>query len=559
MTTIGNLLANLPIVRDPKGSLDQSGSLDDSTTSSGRKGGTFATFLSDLSQSTKSVGIGAFAVNAGDTVPENPKTPAAGGSQTSHPQEALEKADNPADFTTSLLGRLGGGAKSTIQPNMASPQVGKQSQTVVNPDLSSLKAAAGEVTGLLGRITKDANEAPDVRQSNQGKTEHSDEPAGAGGKDVSTKNDPASTSPQENAKSINVASINVAMPPLAISPTEPKSRTGTPPTAVSSAKGDGTRRARNDTEDDEKQPDSVSTETTAGQPTSSVAPLVVTPVAGKPQGGSPSNGGATSVSHFDRSAGKDPLSFLDDADLSLANGLDKAAMAGAPASPAATGSFEMKVTALSAVTHFAPAARLSPVQQISDALTSSMPSLVAAQKGQPAAATASAGAPLFQAAANDLVQATQVSAPSIKTLNLQLQPENLGQVTVKLNLSDNGLTVQLDAVHRQTAELINQDKQAFAQKLVQSGYTVSSVEVTSTPQHSSQFSSQSSPHQGQADAGGGQSGGEASGSGGSPNGERQNNDSAAFAEKSSQDARNVPTDEGTAARLHTGGGRELFV
>jgi len=156
-----------------------------------------------------------------------------------------------------------------------------------------------------------------------------------------------------------------------------------------------------------------------------------------------------------------------------------------------------------------------------------------------------------------LALALQPSAASVKTLNLQLQPETLGQMTIKLNLSDNGLAVQLEAANQQTAELLGKDKQALTQGLSNSGYSVASLEVTVAPQHASHFSSDASSQQGQGNPNTGQSGGQFSSHDGAPNGGRTH-DPSAFAESRLGSQDNAANDGAAAVAGNTRRG-DLFV
>jgi len=202
---------------------------------------------------------------------------------------------------------------------------------------------------------------------------------------------------------------------------------------------------------------------------------------------------------------------------------------------------------------------LSPTQQIVDAVASAA-SLIGWQDGSvapPAASNDADPAGSATGLTDGLSAAAQPSAGAIKTLDLQLQPETLGQVTIRLSLSDSGLAVQLETARQRTAELIGNDKQSITRGLSQSGYSVSSLEVTVAPQHGSAFSSDASSQQGQADPNASQSGGQASGFGGAPNGDRSAQGSSAPAETMQGSQNPVARDDGSSARGNRGG--DLFV
>lgn len=137
----------------------------------------------------------------------------------------------------------------------------------------------------------------------------------------------------------------------------------------------------------------------------------------------------------------------------------------------------MRVTAVSSATHFAPVSRLSPVQQISDAAIGALSSLSAVSLQAPAAVDA-AGATPGAASQPSVIAQAQPAAPAMQMLNLQLEPNSLGVVTITLNLSANGLEVQVAANHPATMDLIERDKQALTDQLRQSGYSVAGVAVS---------------------------------------------------------------------------------
>jgi hypothetical protein len=182
---------------------------------------------------------------------------------------------------------------------------------------------------------------------------------------------------------------------------------------------------------------------------------------------------------------------------------------------------EMKVTVLSSATYFAPVARLSPVQQIADAVIGAASNLSpglsgSAASGPPMAADATTLA--FGAAGPDPTALPQSAASPIKTLNLQLEPENLGTVTISLNLSGSGLDVQMAASQLSTMNLIEKDKDALSNQLRDSGYTVAGVAVTLGASDGSQVANHESATQGQSGAAFSQGGSQAMSQGGSSNG-----------------------------------------
>lgn len=139
----------------------------------------------------------------------------------------------------------------------------------------------------------------------------------------------------------------------------------------------------------------------------------------------------------------------------------------------------IKLAVLSTTTHFAPPAQLSPVQQIATAVAGAIPGLSPASGGTFGASSAAGDGDSTGGISNVSADPTNVALPGpAKVLNLQLEPPNLGTVTISLNLSDGGLDVQMAASQPATANLIERDKTALSDQLRDSGYSVASVAVS---------------------------------------------------------------------------------
>lgn len=122
----------------------------------------------------------------------------------------------------------------------------------------------------------------------------------------------------------------------------------------------------------------------------------------------------------------------------------------------------------------------------------------------------------------------QPAAKSVlKILHIQLQPADLGTVTVRMELKDAELSLHVEAERPETAELIRNDQDTLSKLLRASGYNVdpASVRVTDadrtaaaqqTGQNGAQTSFQSSPqsHPGASERQGNQQRGNANASGG---------------------------------------------
>lgn len=214
-------------------------------------------------------------------------------------------------------------------------------------------------------------------------------------------------------------------------------------------------------------------------------------------------------------------------DVRIQGAADSNAVVGAGQNEAGTispdsfaGSVEMTVTTISSATHFAPVARLSPAQQIADAVIGAVPDLSQGLAGSTASSLTDATEPegsAFPAVSFD--PAASADSGPVKTLNLELEPASLGTVTITLNLSAGGLDVRLAASQSSTMNLINKDKDSLSDQLRQSGYSLAGVAVTLSGQDESSVANNGSATQdpgGQAASQGG--GGQAMSYGGSSNG-----------------------------------------
>ena len=138
----------------------------------------------------------------------------------------------------------------------------------------------------------------------------------------------------------------------------------------------------------------------------------------------------------------------------------------------------IKVDAISHTTHFAPVAWLSPSQQVVNAVSSALPSESASEvEGGASTPTNSTSSVDL----NSLAATARPSSSSLKTLDLQLDPQDLGAVSIRLNLSATGLTVEVQASQAATADLLEKDRRALTDGLNGAGYAVSGVEISFAP------------------------------------------------------------------------------
>jgi chemotaxis protein MotD len=90
-------------------------------------------------------------------------------------------------------------------------------------------------------------------------------------------------------------------------------------------------------------------------------------------------------------------------------------------------------------------------------------------------ATAEAG----QFAATDPAAAAAkiVYGSPVKVLHIQLQPAELGTITVRMSLHDSELRIHLDADRRETAHMLQTDRDALSSVLRSAGYRVDGVSI----------------------------------------------------------------------------------
>ncbi|NJM33873.1 MAG: hypothetical protein HC850_03250 [Rhodomicrobium sp.] len=71
----------------------------------------------------------------------------------------------------------------------------------------------------------------------------------------------------------------------------------------------------------------------------------------------------------------------------------------------------------------------------------------------------------------------QEAQPPLRVLHLQLDPPQLGPVTIRLSLKDTALSLQLEAQSHETASLIHKDREALFGLLRSAGYTVDGFQI----------------------------------------------------------------------------------
>lgn len=113
-----------------------------------------------------------------------------------------------------------------------------------------------------------------------------------------------------------------------------------------------------------------------------------------------------------------------------------------------------KVTVVQQETHLPPVPQFSATQQVANAVVSEL-------KGSPASA-----AP----AAADLVGAQNAPDQPVKILTVNLEPPDLGSVTMRLRLVGNEVSVQLAAQRKDTSTMLDQQRDQIRDLMQSAGY-----------------------------------------------------------------------------------------
>jgi chemotaxis protein MotD len=125
------------------------------------------------------------------------------------------------------------------------------------------------------------------------------------------------------------------------------------------------------------------------------------------------------------------------------------------------------------------------------------------------------------AAADPSAATLTSSAPSTRSMTLVLEPENMGTVTVTMQMRGTSLDLQLDVANPQTLALLNKDRDSLSAAMASQDYAIGSLtlragdlQTTSTGTHDgAQYQSQGNSGQGanQSSSNGSSSGGASQG------------------------------------------------
>lgn len=179
--------------------------------------------------------------------------------------------------------------------------------------------------------------------------------------------------------------------------------------------------------------------------------------------------------------------------VSLDHLADSMAPRGKDNSTASAPAADLKLAVLQTETHHAPVLHGGPMAQVADGIRSELGD---------AGETALTWSPSASATAKP-----HADAP-VKVLLIQLQPADLGTVTVRMSLKDDALNLHIEASQQDTAQRLQQDQDSLSNVLRSAGYLIDGVAIRAAdpdrslvlPSQTSASLSQSSYQQAAGDA-----------------------------------------------------------
>lgn len=117
---------------------------------------------------------------------------------------------------------------------------------------------------------------------------------------------------------------------------------------------------------------------------------------------------------------------------------------------------EVRISSIKQETHFAPGSMQSPILQIAGHIDRDLRSAAIAAVQQPS---------------------DDPRPGPVRVLHIQLDPPQLGPLTIRIALKDGALHLQLEATRHETASMIQTDKDALTGVLRSAGYVVDGLNV----------------------------------------------------------------------------------
>lgn len=122
---------------------------------------------------------------------------------------------------------------------------------------------------------------------------------------------------------------------------------------------------------------------------------------------------------------------------------------------------DANITSVRQETHFAPVSQ-SPAQQIAQRILGDL---------------ATGGARAIEPSANLVPPAK----PPVRVLNIQLDPPQLGPMTIRLSMQDEALRLHLETPNPETAKMIQNERDGLSRVLRSAGYAVDGVQIQVAP------------------------------------------------------------------------------
>lgn len=126
---------------------------------------------------------------------------------------------------------------------------------------------------------------------------------------------------------------------------------------------------------------------------------------------------------------------------------------------------QMRATVVRTETHLPPAGSATPMRQVVERIEAALGGAEDADRRDAELGTRS-----------DLAASAR-PAPALKVLHIQLQPAELGTVTVRMSLKQDALELQLDVRNQEPAQLLRRDQEVIAKALQSAGYSLDGLSV----------------------------------------------------------------------------------